>query len=294
MKNIIQTVATTCVIAALALVSCDKKDTTPDNSNTTSNSSTTGTTTTGGTTGGTTTGGPPSPISANVNGVFVGLKSKVSSVIAIPNTTFTTANNVYSEAATATLYSTLGSTTAVDGGTISCNDSLMTKNSNNSYLFSKANNNATSAFTNFYNSGSYWNVQGNSTNGIPNITSSSGLNLAVFPSMPNNNYASALTVTTTSNFVVNHGAISNCDSLIYQIVGGNGTIFTSKARPGNISSYTFSTADMAALQATNAGPTPSGQLSVFAYKYKSVVINGKTYWIINITARTVLCNIKTN
>jgi hypothetical protein len=295
MKKIILNVLAVVLLTALVLVSCDKKDTTPDTSNSTTGGTTSSGSTSGGsTTGGSTTSGPPAPVNATVNGVFIGIKSKVSSFISIPGTTITSSSDVFSEFASTNLYATAGSTTAVDGGTVACNDSLLQKNSNNSYSFTKVNSNLTTGFTSFYNGGSSWKVQGNTTNGVPAITGTSGVNLNVFPSVPNNNYSSTPTITTTTNFLVNHGAISNCDSLVYQMTGGNGTIFTSKAKAGNQTSYTFTSADMANLQASTVGTTPGGQLSVFAYKYKSVVVGGKTYWIVHVTARTVMCHVKTS
>ncbi|MBN8701858.1 MAG: hypothetical protein J0M08_02260 [Bacteroidetes bacterium] len=237
-----------------------------------------------------TTPGTPGTTVPGSDGTFVNLKSVVYTTMILP---FVGANTtkVYSESSIASVMTSSTSSTLVDAGVVKCNDSTLTKQSNNSYIFTKQNSNSTSSFTTFFNSGAYWDISGNSGNSVPAFTSST----YAIPSTPQLTFPtdSAPTISKSGSYYVYFGYISNCDSVICQIVGGNGTVLTSKPLAPGAYGHTFTSAEMGTLQPSlTTGGIPTGQIGVYAYKYSSQTVSGKKYWYINIGAKTYMANIK--
>ncbi len=242
------------------------------------------------TTGGTTTGGSsnttPGTNIPGADGSYIGVKSLVVSNYSLSG--FPINSTIYLEAVVASINTSSTSAILVDGGTVKINDSLLIKQSNNSYNFTKSNPNNTSSFTNFFSTGSKWNVTGNSANNVPAFTYTA----AQFPSLPALNLSN-INISKSSSFAVNLSSATNgCDSVIFQLIGGNNTKLTSSNKAASTIMHTFSASEMATLQASNAtSGVPTGQLSVFAYKYYNTTVSGKKYWFVNVSAHTVLVNV---
>lgn len=276
MKSTIKLAGTLFLALTFVFTSCTKPETPAPEEET---PTTPPTSTTGNVTPGTTVAG--------ADGSFIGLRNRVISNYVIAGTSVMT--DIFSELAIASVNTSSTSTTLVDAGVINVNDSLLIKQTSNSYILNKNNPNSTSNFTSFYNSGAKWSVSGNTANAVPAFSYTAGsfpvtpaLNLVTYNVDKSNSFNISLTYATSS-----------CDSLIFQIIGGDGTKLTSTSKPGTTTSHTFSSAEMATLHASSAASgMPTGQLSVFAYKYYNTTISGKKYYFINITAKTYLVNVQ--
>jgi hypothetical protein len=272
MKQSILKVSLFIAFSSAIVFSCKPKDeVAPDEPATTTGSS--------NTTPGTTIPG--------ADGAYIGLKNLVVSNYSLSG--FPINTTIYTESGVASINTSSTSTTLVDGGVVKINDSSLVKQSNNAYFFTKNNPNTTSSFTTFFNSGSKWNVSGNSTNGVPAFTYTASL----FPSLPAFNLANN-NISKSSAYSVNlSSTTSGCDSVIFQLIGGGSTKLTSASKSGSTTMYTFSATEMATLQASStASGIPAGQLSVFAYKYYNTTISGKKYWFVNVSAKTILVNVQ--
>lgn len=211
----------------------------------------------------TTTGGgsAPAPVvshPSDANGVCVA--SKINVTTAVPNTTFVV--TVTMGSATGSFYSTAGSSTLDDAGTVTTNDSTHTKQSNNAYLFSPK-----SATGINFSSNSRWNISGNGS--IPAITYTAN----GFPSSPTVSNVSS--VSKASAFTLSTSSVSNADSLCYQITAGSKTIYKITAASQN--SYTFPASEMGTLDVTDYG-----YATITAYKFNNTTVSSKKIYFINL------------
>jgi hypothetical protein len=276
MKTTFKTFSTLVLATTMAFTSCKKPETpTPEEVAPTTPPTTTSANLTPGTT------------FAGADGSFIGLRNRVITNYVIAGTPIMT--DIFSEVAVASVNTSSTSTTLVDAGAITANDSLLIKQSSNSYMLNKNNPNSTSNFTNFYNTGVKWSVTGNSGNNVPAFTYTA----SAFPATPALNVVTYNISKASSFYVGLTYATVSCDSLIFQIIGGDGTKLTSTSQAGSSTSHTFSSAEMATLHtsSTTSG-IPTGQLSVFAYKYYNTTVGGKKYYFVNISAKTYLVNIQ--
>ncbi len=257
MKNIIKPLSVLLITGTFVITACSKKDSaTPDPAPTT----------TGTTTGGTTTGGSTAPTAVtrtpnDADGVFIA--SKLNITTAVPTTTITVTSVLGS--AVASLYTATGGTVLADGGIVKANDSTLTKQSNNSYIFTPK-----SADGIGYNSTSVWSVSGNGSIPAINYTAYG------FPGTPTVNNVTS--VSKGGSFTMNTISLSNADSVCFQITAGSKTIY--KITSGNQTSHTFTAAEMATLDLTSYG-----YLTVTGYKFNSTTVSGKKYYFINLNTK---------
>ncbi len=250
MKTTIKTLSALILAGTFLFTSCKKKDDTAPEDTTP--------TTTGSTTGGSASNNPITPQLSDADGVLIATTANVTQ--SIPGATITV--NVSMGSAIASLYSSTGGSTLVDGGSVTANDSTLTKQSNNSYIFTPKSTGIS------YSSSSRWSVSGNAGNSIPAFTYTAN----GFPSAPTTpnpssiSKASAYTMTTTS--------VSNADSLCFQITSGSKTIY--KMTNGSQTSYTFPASEMGILDNSS-----NAYLTVTAYKFNNTTVSAKKYYVIN-------------
>ena len=166
--------------------------------------------------------------------------------------------------------------TYLDGGTVSCNGSSLSKQTNNTYNFTPT----TSAPTGVdYSSGVNWAVGGNSANSIPNFSHSPSIGFPTLDSIAGN----ISTVTRSSGVTIAAtNTITSADSVIFSVYGPSGT--AQKVLSGS-SSHTFSAADLSGVG------TGSGYIQIAAYKIANQTFSGKKYYFINEAVYTKMVTI---
>lgn len=262
MKTTIKTLSALILVGTFVFTACKKKeDTAPED---TSTPTTTGSTTTGGST----SSGPVTPQISDADGVLIASKANV--IQSIPGTTMTV--NVTMGSAIASLYSATGGTVLVDGGSITANDSTLTKQSNSSYIFTPKSTGIN------YSSNSRWSVSGNAGNNVPAFTYTAN-GFPSNPSVPNVSSiskANAYTLTTAS--------VSGADSLCFQITSGSKTIY--KMTNGSQTSHTFPASEMGTLDNSS-----NAYLTVTAYKFNSTIVSSKKYYVINLNTTNKMTSV---
>ena len=173
-----------------------------------------------------------------------------------------TAVAVFSDAA--------GLGTYVDAGAVTADDSTLTKQSNNSYVFMQTGYNTTGL--DFSSGNAKWTVAGNGTVPAINKTTTSG-----FPFVDSVSAAGEVSIASELNLHA-ASAVINADSIIYVVAGPDATLMKTVA--GGVNSYTFSAADMATVG------TGTGYLEVVPYNIEKQTISGKAYYYINESAST--------
>ncbi len=255
MKKIIKTLTALLIAGTFIITACSKKETaTPEPA----------TTTTGSTTGSTTGGSAPTAITrtpSDADGVFIA--SELNVTTSIPSTTITVTSVLGS--AVASLYTATGGTVLTDGGTIKANDSTLTKQSNNIYIFTPK-----SADGIGYNSNSTWLVTGNGSVPAINYTANG------FPGTPTVNNITS--VSKGASFTMNTSSIPGADSVCFQITAGSKSIY--KITSASQTSHTFTAAEMATLDITTYG-----YLTVTGYKFNNTTVSGKKYYFINLNTK---------
>ena len=248
MKTTIKTLSVLILAGTFAFTACKKKDeVTPE----------TPSTTTGGTTGGSSSSAPVTPHLGDADGLMIATKANVITSMAGFSVSVTVGSAV------ASIYSSTGGSTLVDGGTIKANDSTLVKQSNNSYIFTPKTAQGIS-----YGSSSIWSISGNSSNSVPAVSYTA----TSFPSAPSVNNVSS--VSKGSSFTMTTNSISNADSLCFQITSGSKTIY--KMTNGLQTSYTFPASDMGTLDNSS-----NAYLTVTAYKFRNTTVSSKKYYFIN-------------
>jgi hypothetical protein len=247
MKTTIKTLSVLILAGTFAFTACKKKDdVVPETPSTT-----------GGTTGGAASSAPVTPHLGDADGVMIASKANVISTVGGFSVSVTVGSAI------ANVYSSTGGSSAVDGGTIKANDSTLTKQSNNSYLFTPKSAQGIS-----YGSNSVWSISGNSPNNVPAVSYTA----TSFPSNPSVN--NITTLSKGSSFTMNTNSISNADSLCFQITSGSKTIY--KMTNGFQTSYTFPSSEMGTLDNSS-----NAYLTVTAYKFTNTTVSSKKYYFIN-------------
>jgi len=212
----------------------------------------------------------PTPTPTDANGVLVALKT-------ISTVTVPIVGAIKTEIGipVAFFFNTPG--TYIDGGAVTCNSNALTMQTNNTYTFTPASSTPTGVD---YSSGVNWSVAGNSGNNVPAFSYNPSMGFPTLDSIAGNistvTRASGLTISATNT-------ITNADSVIFSVYGSTGT--AQKVRAGNVSSHTFSAAD---LNAVGAG---SGFLQIAAYKIGDQTFSGKKYYFINEAVYTKMVTI---
>ena len=174
------------------------------------------------------------------------------------------------------VFGNLSTPSYVDVGSITLNTKALTKQSNNTYLFTPS---ATEP-TGIDLSGSLnWSVAGG--NGFSAFTCTSS------KSMPNADMVSGTytTVDKSSTFTLStNSSISNADSVYFQLSGPNGTVL--KRMGSNVSSATFSLAEV---QSVGTG---SGSVVIAPWNMEQQTKGGKAIILVNETAVARVVEIK--
>jgi len=210
---------------------------------------------------------PPSGYTPSYTGTFatlVGIKtiSTTSTPIGPINTEIGTAVAVFSED---------GGANFMTAGTVSLDGNNLSAQTNNSYIYTPGQSNPTGlsfgSTQNWSGTGAAWPSFNASTSvGFPTVTE-----------------ISSSDVTMSSGYTLNCGSAVNADSIYFSVYGPNGTAM--KIIGGGASSYTFSASELSGL---GAG---SGFVQIVGINYDPQTIGGRSYYILNETARTKSVNI---
>lgn len=212
----------------------------------------------------------PTPTPSDANGVLVALKT-----ISTVNVPFV--GNIKQEIGVpvAFFFNTPG--TYLDAGTVSCNSSNLSKQSNNAYTFTPGTSEPTGVS---YSSGVNWSVGGNSVNVVPNFTYSPSIGFPELDSIAGN----ISTVTRSSGVTIAAtNLITNADSVIFSVYGPSGTAQKVLA---NTSTHTFSASDLSALG------TGNGYIQIAAYKIADQTFSAKKYYFVNEAVFTKMVTIE--
>ncbi|WP_027419223.1 hypothetical protein [Crocinitomix catalasitica] len=164
------------------------------------------------------------------------------------------------------MFSEDGGANFQDAGEVKVNTKVLTKQDNNSYVFTPSASSPTGIdFTDDVS----WVVAGGTW---PAVTAASSVG---FPTVDDINSGD---VNTGSDYVLSCPEVADADSVYFGLYGSENAKFYIVA--GGTSSYTFSAADMVGLGSGD------GFVQIVGINYDPQSIDGKDYWIINETART--------
>ncbi|CAN5386146.1 hypothetical protein BH11BAC2_BH11BAC2_25310 [soil metagenome] len=207
------------------------------------------------------------PVISTANGVLVAVKTNTWITFPVVGTV-----NQPVGIPVAVFYDAAGSSTLVDAGTVNCEDSLLSKQSNSSYLFTQSAYNSTGV--DFNTGNSKWVVTGNTSTGVPAVNFTTTIGFPVIDSISNTG-----TVSTSASLTLSSsGAIMNADSIIYTVSGTKGQL--QKTTSGGIASVTFTAAEMGTVG------KGSGSLTIAPYRFQPKTIDSKLYYFINETVST--------
>lgn len=160
-----------------------------------------------------------------------------------------------------------GSNTYQEAGTITCNSKALTKQSNNSYIFTPTQTDLTGID---FGSGSAWQVSG--AGSVPAINRSFNR----FPSSPTIT-SNTDEVTIANGYTFTVSGLSGADSVLFVLASGNS--FVQKRVGPYTNSVTFSASELSSL-----GTSDYGLLQVTPYTYEvntSLLGGGKKLYFIN-------------
>jgi hypothetical protein len=157
--------------------------------------------------------------------------------------------------------------TFVDAGAVTINNLALSKQSNNSYVFTPAAANPTGPDLSDAVS---WNVTGNAANSVPAI--SNFIPPISFPTAPK--YDGSTSIQRTASFTVASATeITGADTTYFTLFSP--TTFVQKRVPGNIQSVTFTSDEMGTL---GAG---TGFVQIASYKMFNQTFDGKKIYFVN-------------
>jgi hypothetical protein len=169
--------------------------------------------------------------------------------------------------AVAAFYTSAGSGTMVDGGTVTLNSKTLTKNSNNAYVYQNLTDPLSFSTVS-------WNVTGSAS--VPAISYTEDKS---FPDFSGYNSLPA-TLTKANGLTVSlSGTISYADS-VYVVVSG-GDKYVLKRVAGNAAQCVFSASDLSAI-----ANTTMGMIQVAPWNYKKEDFNSKSYYFVLETCYT--------
>lgn len=208
----------------------------------------------------TTTPAAPQPNITNADGSLVALETKTSSMVMGVPIDLSIGTGV-------AVLGNLAGQSYVDVGTVTLNSSNLTKQSNNSYVFTPTVSNPTGIDV----SGNIaWTVSGG--NGFNGFSVNATKGMPVMGSL-NGSYAQ-IDRNSICNLQVT--SISNADSVYFQLAGPNGTVL--KRAGNNTTSMSFSVAEV---QSVGTG---NGSVVVAAWNMQSSPQGGKSIYLINESA----------
>ncbi len=175
-------------------------------------------------------------------------------------------------------YSAANSGTWVDGGSLSVDDSILTKQTNNTYFYQMGQSNPTGLNFSYYTK---WTIGGNTSNSIPAFTYSHNTNMPSLGSL-----TSAKEINTASDYTVETSTTSNSDSVIFIISGPNASI--QKVKAGGTRSCLFTAAELGTL---GKGDN-SGLVQIAPYRIASTTQSGKKYYFIKETVLSTFVTLK--
>lgn len=245
-------------VAVATLASCSKDSTTKPSTTTTPPSTTP-------------SSGAPSPTYTTGDGAIVALLTKTSSVnFGIP---------VDLELGTGVaVFGNLSTGTYTDAGKITLNDKELTKQSNNSYVYTPEATNPTGIDD--FDTQIKWMVT------TPSFTYNAKTSGRSMPYGGNRISTSITTVNTASDFTLSaESTIYNADSIYFQVVGSKGVAL--KRMGNNVKSVTFTAAELSSIGASTAG---SVTIAAWNHEYKS--LGGKNIHVINELALSKIVEVK--
>ena len=203
--------------------------------------------------------GSYTPTFSGSNGILVGIKSM--------STTNVGGVNFDTSIGTAVaVFSTNGGATNQTAGSIDVDGSVLSIQSNNSYIFTPS----TSAPTGItFGSSSTWTGTGATW---PSFTATTAKGFSIV------NDFTASAPSTSASYTISASSISNADSIYYSVIGPNGSLHFVES--GATMSHTFSAADMGTVG------TGSGYVQIVGINYDPQTIGGNSYWLMNETVRT--------
>ncbi len=157
----------------------------------------------------------------------------------------------------------------LSAGTVTLNNSTLTKQSNNSYTFTPSLTDPMGIT--FENGRAAWTVSGEGS--VPAISESH----TGFPSKPT--ITSSTTVETSNGYTLTWTGGASSDSILVSIIGSNDA--ASKTVAGGTTSVNFSADDL-----SNVGSTSFGVLQVAAYKISKRVVSDKNIYLVNQSTAT--------
>jgi hypothetical protein len=167
------------------------------------------------------------------------------------------------------VFGDLAAGTYVSAGAVNLNTKALTAQSNQSYVFTP---NQTAPTGVDFSSGANWTVAGG--NGFAAFNHST---MNEVPSGPK--YSGATTIARNAEFTLSSSiAILSADSVIFNVISP--TVTLTKVRAGNISSCSFTAAEMGTL---GAG---SGYVQIVPYNYESATYGDKQIYFINESVST--------
>lgn len=211
---------------------------------------------------------PPAP--SDADGAFVAINSITYQSITAP-VIGTIVNKIELGAAVAWL----GEANAfVDAGTVTCEDSTLTKQSNNSYAFVPKSVQGID-----WSSATAWSVSGAGA-----VSGFSYTHNASFPSV--DSIANSANVNTAADFTLEaKGNVSNSDSVVFVVIGPKASV--TKIKGPNTKTCLFTASEMATLGTGNN----VGILQIAPYRLQPNTINGKKYYFIKETCVSKIVNL---
>jgi hypothetical protein len=170
------------------------------------------------------------------------------------------------------VFSSTGSASYVGAGTVTIDGSTLTKQSNNSYLYTPGTTNPTGIDFDF---STEWTASG------PGL---SYLHNSSFPTVGSLN--SSIDVQTSGSYNISVSSITGADSVLYIISGPNGSVQKTKA--GNYTNCSFTSSELSML---GTGDN-QGLIQIAPYNWTSTVQGGKKYYFIKEAVLSKLVNLK--
>lgn len=210
------------------------------------------------------------PVIADAHGVLVAVKS---------NTWTTTPGGLFPfliGTAVAVFSDIPGSSAFVNAGNLQCESNILTRQSNNSYVFTPS---ATAPMGISFSNNPTWDVEGAGSIPALNRTTTMG-----FPSGIDS-VSNGATIDKSNDYTLTSaGNITNSDSVLFIIAGSAATL--SRTLPGNTASCTFSANEMGTIGAGN------GIVQIVPYNIESTTTGGKKFYFVNevVVSRSVTIN----
>jgi hypothetical protein len=222
---------------------------------------------------------PTPPVKPNF---FVTIPSDADGVLNASRVPVTFSNNFTTKLgkATAFFYTAPQNYTYVDAGTVSCNDSVLVKQSGGSYSYSGKAVNGQPESGILYTAGSTWSVSG--TSSVPSFT----FMHSVYPT--DATITSATTFTRTAPYTVTYSGVTNADSVV--IFFGCDSTLIQKTVSAASGSYAYSAAEVGSVKKKNSGT--KGYFSFMPYKLISNTVSSKKYYFLNSTTATYTVTIQ--